>query len=249
MGAQQSAAPGGSQVVYSNETPIQFSRDVINHLADARDSPNPAPERQQALDAVVQKRIQSEMKRLQEADAAVRADIEAALERENLDRDKQIVEVGEGGSSELLRSELEEVQRRADRFRSRLALDHAPDVKETQAKLLACYRANPGRPLDCWEEVEHFKEAVSKLEKRAFAQHVGTMLALWGVPATLSTRPSQSSMKCMHTPQSHTNRAVQSKRIIIVLMANPRVHQPSDEKKKKRGRTTIDYNTHKIHNY
>lgn len=83
------------------------------------------------------------MKRLQEADAAVRADIEAALERENLDRDKQIVEVGEGGSSELLRSELEEVQRRADRFRSRLALDHAPDVKETQAKLLACYRCVP----------------------------------------------------------------------------------------------------------
>ncbi|KAG8715923.1 hypothetical protein FRC11_012990 [Ceratobasidium sp. 423] len=163
MGSQQSS-PGGSQIVYSNETPIQFSKDVINHLTDTRDSPNPAPERQQALDAVVQQRIQSEMKRLQEAEALVQADIEAALERENLDREKQVVD-SSGGSSEELRNELEEVQKRADRFKSRLALEHAPEVKESQAKLLACYRNNPDRPLDCWEEVEHFKEAVSKLEK------------------------------------------------------------------------------------
>ncbi|KAL5636101.1 hypothetical protein ACGC1H_004797 [Rhizoctonia solani] len=165
MGSQQSS-PSGSQVVYSNETPIQFSKDVINHLADTRDSPNPAPERQQALDAVVQRRIQSEMKRLQETEALVQADIEAALERENLDREKQVAESdSSGASSEELRNELEEVQRRADKFKSRLALEHAPEVKESQAKLLACYKNNPDRPLDCWEEVQHFKEAVSNLEK------------------------------------------------------------------------------------
>ncbi|CAE6503629.1 unnamed protein product [Rhizoctonia solani] len=164
MGSQQSS-PSGSQVVYSNETPIQFSKDVINQLADNRDSPNPAPERQQALDAVVKQRIQSEMKRLQDAEALVQADIEAALERENLDREKQVAEADSVGSSEELRNELEEVQKRADRFKSRLALEHAPEVKESHAKLLACYRNNSDRPLDCWEEVQHFKEAVSKLEK------------------------------------------------------------------------------------
>ncbi|CCO26074.1 hypothetical protein BN14_00091 [Rhizoctonia solani AG-1 IB] len=165
MGSQQSS-PGGSQIVYSNETPIQFSKDVINHLSDTRDSPNPAPERQRALDTVVQQRIQSEMKRLHEAESLVQADIEAALERENLDREKQVAETDSaGGSSDELRNELEEVQKRADRFKSRLSLEHAPEVKETQAKLLACYRNNSDRPLDCWEEAAQFKEAVSKLEK------------------------------------------------------------------------------------
>ena len=158
MGAQQST-PGEGQVVYSNETPIQvrkltihsivqltdfnfyqFSQDVINHLSDTRSSPNPAPERQQALDAVVQERIHSEMKRLHEAEVAVQADIQAALERENLDREKQIVEHTDGASSEELRAELDEVQKRAERFKSRLALGHAPEVKESQARLVACYK-------------------------------------------------------------------------------------------------------------
>lgn len=158
MGAQQST-PGEGQVVYSNETPIQvrvlliytysrlmrfnfyqFSQDVINHLSDTRSSPNPAPERQQALDAVVQERIHSEMKRLHEAEVAVQADIEAALERENLDREKQVAEKLDGASSEELRAELDEVQRRAERFKSRLALGHAPEVKESQARLVACYK-------------------------------------------------------------------------------------------------------------
>ncbi|KAF8610504.1 hypothetical protein BDV93DRAFT_483789 [Ceratobasidium sp. AG-I] len=164
MGAQQST-PGEGQVVYSNETPIQFSQDVINHLSDTRSSPNPAPERQQALDAVVQERIHSEMKRLHEAEVAVQADIQAALERENLDREKQVAENTDGTSSEELRAELDEVQRRAERFKSRLALGHAPEVKESQAKLVTCYKANPDRPLECWEEVVQFKESVSKLEK------------------------------------------------------------------------------------
>ncbi|QRV86163.1 hypothetical protein RhiJN_14181 [Ceratobasidium sp. AG-Ba] len=162
MGSQQSA-PAGGQVVYSNETPIQFSQDVINHLSDTRSSPNPAPERQQVLDAIVQERISSELKRLQDAEAAVQADIQAALERENLDREKQITEGS--GSAEGLRAELEEVQKRAERFKSRLALEHAPEVKESQARLVTCYKANQDRPLDCWEEVLHFKDAVAKLEK------------------------------------------------------------------------------------
>ncbi|KAH7340279.1 hypothetical protein B0J17DRAFT_650623 [Rhizoctonia solani] len=184
MGSQQSS-PGGSQVVYSNETPIQFSKDVINHLADTRDSPNPAPERQQALDAVVRQRIQSEMKRLQEAEALVQADIEAALERENLDREKQVAETDSAVvSSEELRNELEEVQRRADKFKSRMSLEHAPEVKESQAKLLACYRNNLDRPLDCWEEVEHFKEAVSKLEKASTEPPISckNLTGTWDIP-------------------------------------------------------------------
>lgn len=80
------------------------------------------------------------MKRLHDAEVAVQADIQAALERENLDREKQIAENTDGGSSEGLRAELDEVQKRAERFKTRLALGHAPEVKESQAKLVACYK-------------------------------------------------------------------------------------------------------------
>ena len=35
---------------------------------------------------------------------------------------------------------------------------------EKEQLVIECYKKNPGRPLDCWREVEEFKEIAKKAE-------------------------------------------------------------------------------------
>ncbi|KAG8893306.1 hypothetical protein FRB99_002063 [Tulasnella sp. 403] len=160
MGASQSK-PEDSKV-FTNETPIQFSQDLVNHLSDKLVSPETDATRQHTLDEHVRTRIHAELARLQSEDALVRQQIENALEKENLDRETAL---DDSASSAELHAEIEQVQKRAERFITRKQLDDFPEVKEKQHALLQCYRANRTKPLDCWLQVEEFKEAVAVLEK------------------------------------------------------------------------------------
>lgn len=45
----------------------------------------------------------------------------------------------------------------------------SPEVEKAKEELVTCLRTNDRRPLDCWQEVETFKQEVGKLEK-AFIQ-------------------------------------------------------------------------------
>lgn len=74
----------------------------------------------------------------------MRVQIEAALEKENLDKETELANKGaEDGkpttSSSELAEELEEVQKRAERFLERKKMDDFPEVKEKQESLLKCY--------------------------------------------------------------------------------------------------------------
>jgi MICOS complex subunit MIC19 len=124
----------------------------VNHLEDNLSSPGTTPERQNTLDSHVRARIQAELARLQTEEAQVRAQIEAALERENLDREKALSGDGESdgngdnvtsgnvSSSALLQGDLEEVQKKAERFQARRQLDDHPEVKQARDAVLQCYQ-------------------------------------------------------------------------------------------------------------
>jgi MICOS complex subunit MIC19 len=45
-------------------------------------------------------------------------------------------------------------------------------VEQAKEKVVQCLRTNDRRPLDCWQEVEQFKQEVGKLEQ-AFVQRAG----------------------------------------------------------------------------
>ncbi|KAG8851129.1 hypothetical protein FRB96_009470 [Tulasnella sp. 330] len=173
MGAGQSK-PGDTTHVFTNDTPIQvvgsgssrpsrllgrthlpndnsytlkFSQDLVNHLADNLASPQTDPVRQSTLDAHVRSRIQAELTRLQAEESQVRQEIEQALEKENLDREVDLIaRKGDEGqedaptSSAALQADLEHVQQRAERFIARKKLDDLPEVKVTQEALIQCYR-------------------------------------------------------------------------------------------------------------
>ncbi|KAF7295228.1 hypothetical protein MIND_01061700 [Mycena indigotica] len=146
--------------------PVEFDQNLLNALADNALSPNPSPARQNSLDAQIQARIQAELEQLRAEEKKVREQIEAALEKENLDRERALANDPDSvASSASLLVDLDEVRAKVDRFHARKDLAQYPIVQEARDKLVACYKNNTTTPLDCWQQVSLFKTSVSQLEQ------------------------------------------------------------------------------------
>lgn len=121
---------------------FKFEPDLVNHLADKLTSPTTDGARQTTLDAHVQARIHAELERLREEEQQVRNQIESELEKENLDKELELAKDGDEKkvtSSQSLKEDLEEVQKKAERFLSRRQMDDMPEVKHAQEALIQCY--------------------------------------------------------------------------------------------------------------
>jgi len=74
----------------------------VNRLSDQLESRETAPERQSIIDAHIRARIHDELEHLKKEEEIVRQEIERALERENLDREKAMAggaSAGDGSSA------------------------------------------------------------------------------------------------------------------------------------------------------
>jgi altered-inheritance-of-mitochondria protein 13 len=40
-----------------------------------------------------------------------------------------------------------------------------PAAESAQDRVIACFRDNPQRPLDCWREVEEFKSTLKQVQR------------------------------------------------------------------------------------
>ncbi|KAL1745439.1 hypothetical protein HDZ31DRAFT_36423 [Schizophyllum fasciatum] len=171
MGAGQSRSEP-SEKIFRNETPIQFSGDVVSALADRAAATAPSPERQASIDEHIRGRITAELARLRAEEEGVQAEIARALEKENLDRERGMAgaadEAGGVRSSTALMGDLEEIRTKVDRFKERRGLKDFPAVKAGAEAVAECYRKNQTTPLDCWREVEHFRGAVLQAERDFF---------------------------------------------------------------------------------
>ncbi|ESK88783.1 duf1690 domain-containing protein [Moniliophthora roreri MCA 2997] len=174
MGASQSTV-GSSEKVFRNETPIEFSQDVVDHLKDNEASPGPTPERQTTIDQHIRARIEHEVKQLRRAEEDVQKEIALALEKENLDKEKEMAGqaertdgAGTVKSSPALFGDLEEIRSKIDRFQSRKDLKDYPEVKAYQEAVLSCYKSHPTTTLNCWREVNKFRDSVRTLEQEYF---------------------------------------------------------------------------------
>ncbi|KAF8232470.1 hypothetical protein L208DRAFT_1436366 [Tricholoma matsutake] len=174
MGSGQSR-PDAEEKVFQNETPISFSHDIVNKLSDRINTPDTTPERQSTLDAHIRSRIQDDLEHLKQEEENVRLEIERALEKENLDRERNMAgEASEGEdegatgsirSSASLLGDLEEVRSKVDKYQAKRDLNEFPDVKESGEAVISCYKANFSTPLDCWREVSKFKASVANVEQ------------------------------------------------------------------------------------
>lgn len=104
------------------------------------------------------------MTRLKSEEAEIISQVEAALEKENLDRELSSASEGKETSSVVLERDVEEITRKVERHREkREGLDG--QMKESREALESCYKRNEGHPLDCWREVADFKLAAEGIEK------------------------------------------------------------------------------------
>ncbi|EGO00362.1 hypothetical protein SERLA73DRAFT_180937 [Serpula lacrymans var. lacrymans S7.3] len=173
MGAGQSK-PESDDNEYRHETPIQFSQDVVNHLADRVNLPETTPERQTTLDAHIRSRIQADLKQLRTEEENVQREIEVALEKENLDRERSMAgdteeeAHGDIKSSTSLMNDIEEIRSKVDRTQTRQQLGDLFEVNEKSQAVASCYQSNPTTPLNCWREVASFKMSVARAETQYF---------------------------------------------------------------------------------
>jgi len=123
----------------------QFSQEVIDHLQERPgESAGPSLERQSSLDTHIRARINAELVRLREEEKVVREQIEAALEKENLSKQRTGTsgDEVEGGvdSTSSVQGALDEVQKKVDRFHAKRDISGYFLVSESSQELIECYR-------------------------------------------------------------------------------------------------------------
>jgi len=157
----------------------QFEQGIVNHLSNQLASPETTPGRQTTLDAHIRSRIQADLQHLREQEEHVRQEIEIALEKENLEREKSMAgevpesdgdesTLGSVKSSAALMGDLEELRSKVDRFHSRQGLEGIHTVKEKGEAMVSCYRSHPTTTLDCWREVCEFNASVAQAEQEYY---------------------------------------------------------------------------------
>jgi altered-inheritance-of-mitochondria protein 13 len=113
------------------------------------ESTETSPERQSILDAHVRARIHDELEHLKREEEHVRQEIERALERENLDREKSMAgeasegdgaSVGDVKNSASLLGDLEEVRSKIEKYHASRNTAEFPEVDTSSAALVECYR-------------------------------------------------------------------------------------------------------------
>lgn len=142
----------------------QVSSELATQLSDTSLSPEVSPTRHAILDQSVRAKISAEAARLRgrndndnnndnhngEGVDIVQREIEAALERENLDRERGMAgdavaadadaAHGDVKNSTVLLGDLEEVRQKVDRYRVRASLADHLGVKEAREAVASCYQ-------------------------------------------------------------------------------------------------------------
>ncbi|KAK5654393.1 hypothetical protein OQA88_7302 [Cercophora sp. LCS_1] len=145
-------APGSAPEVWHLST----SRDLNSAL---QSSPETDVSRQQALELEVQTRVAAELKRIRAEEAQALKEAQQKLS-EAAEADESL----KGGITRYTVSK--EVEALRAQLDERKNVRQLPDSLEAaRSEVVRCLREHDRRPLDCWKEVEAFKEEVRRLEK------------------------------------------------------------------------------------
>jgi altered-inheritance-of-mitochondria protein 13 len=126
--------------------------------------------RSQTLELQIQARVAAELRRLQEEEAAALREATEKLSAlpptpEDDDNNSKLP------SRQAVSKEVEALKQKLE---SRRKVRAVPDsVEAARGEVVRCLREKDRRPLDCWKEVEAFKEEVRRLEKGWVEKVVG----------------------------------------------------------------------------
>lgn len=116
--------------------------------------------RGQNLELAVQARISDELKKLSAQESA---ELKAALAKASEVTEQEASQLQGGGGRQTVSDEVEALRARLHKRKQLRPLPES--VEKARGEVVRCLLENDRRPLDCWQEVESFKEEVRKLEK------------------------------------------------------------------------------------
>ncbi|KAI0391702.1 DUF1690-domain-containing protein [Xylariaceae sp. FL0594] len=159
MGLNSSKPSADSSHTWKASSPVGVSQDIVDSLQSNRESD---VSRAQNLELAIQARVAEELKKLSSQESAA---LQAA-------RDKLSAETEPSSSESQQTTQLDrnvvsaEVEALRARLDKRKQLRPLPaTVEKARGEVVRCLLENDRRPLDCWQEVEAFKEEVRRLEK------------------------------------------------------------------------------------
>ncbi|KAJ5632631.1 hypothetical protein N7490_008970 [Penicillium lividum] len=213
-GSSKPEAAGDSKHVFSSNSPIQFSSNLVEALQSTSETDS---SRTKAVELEIQTRVAEELKRLQQREKQTLAEIEKRIAQSkdtaaapittstapvalsngypigslNLDAPRipfagrehdapaftapvdtpQTPVVDREVSRHSVNAEIEALRNRLDGRRKLVELDEG--MEKAKADVVGCLRLNDRRPLNCWKEVEAFKQEVAKMEAAFVDRIVG----------------------------------------------------------------------------
>ncbi|OBZ91388.1 MICOS complex subunit mic19 [Choanephora cucurbitarum] len=152
MGASQSTAQE-PVIFYNPNVPLQFSHSLIGSIEKKVEQTAERREARQ-VESIVRQRVAEELKKIEQTETQLKQSVYDDLTEKDQLKDK--------GASEL-KNDVEAMKQRL----SRSAAKEVPtSVKKYQDEVIACFKKNKDRSLDCWEEVASFKQAVAEEQKK-----------------------------------------------------------------------------------
>lgn len=159
-GSKPAAAP--TSQVWTSETPVRFSQGLVDSL---QSSPETDSTRSKTLELHIQARVQEELKLLNERAAKDFAELQAKIsaeESKKTDTPKSAGDTLRNLGREAVQNDVQELRKKLEGRKKLAQVDEG--VEKAKSEVVKCLRDNDRRPLDCWKEVETFKEEVRKLE-------------------------------------------------------------------------------------
>jgi len=143
--------------VWKAPGPVGVSQDVVDSIQTNRESD---VSRAQSLELAVQARVAEELRKLQDKENAA---LKAAQRKAAEISEKEEKDAQSQNSSKIVSKEVETLRSRLEKRKQVKELPES--VERTRSELVSCLTENDRRPLNCWKEVEAFKDEVRRLEK------------------------------------------------------------------------------------
>lgn len=180
MGAGQSKPDESTKHVFASDTPIQFSQELIDSLQASSETNST---RAKSLELHIQQRVADELEKIKKHEAssldAIRKKITEETGSDPSSISPKDLIPGISNSDEKKRKDQsskkvqEEIEKLKQQLGQRKTVKDLPkDVENARQDVISCLRINDRKPLDCWKEVEIFKQQVRKMEEN----YVGSLL-------------------------------------------------------------------------
>ncbi|KAI9477768.1 MAG: hypothetical protein EXX96DRAFT_568111 [Benjaminiella poitrasii] len=153
MGAKQSKS-SEPVIFYNQNSPLQGLDEPIQTKKEPV-----IVESNEKIEKIVQERVVKELQRMREQQEQADRHNYDELAKKNIENDHNSIAM------------TEDIENMIEKLKRSTSSDISSVVSERQEELIVCYKKNQSRPLDCWEEVERFKEAVVEEQKKFVATH------------------------------------------------------------------------------